>query len=63
MRRRTQGKARVGRVPWSAEYDAVLAELVAELGVGRWPEVALRRKPKRGRGPVCSASARAGRRW
>ena len=32
-------------------------------GGGRWPEVALRRKPKRGRGPVCSASARAGQRW
>lgn len=42
VRRRPQAKARAGRVPWDAPSDALLLQLVAELGVGRWPEIAKR---------------------
>ena len=39
---RPQEKARVGRVPWRQEDDELLAQLVAELGPNRWPEIARR---------------------
>ena len=42
VRRRPQCKSRLARTPWSEAMDALLMDLVKELGVGRWPEIAKR---------------------
>ena len=60
---RPQEKARVGRVPWRQEDDELLAQLVAELGPNRWPEIARRLAMVSAEGRHARAGKQCRERW